>query len=389
MGSLLSNIGTWMQQVAEPWLVLSMSGSPVLVGIDAFALDAPVWLLTIFGGFLADHADRRRVIFFFQSIQMLCPVILVFLILMGWLHVWIVILLSVVVGITDALSMPAFQSLVPMIVTKDRIENGIALNAAQFNLSRVLGPALAGIVMAHYGAVGCFATNAFSYIPFLAVILWLLPKNANPKRLDRKKLKTEPWYAEIKLISQDSGLRGGLLTMLVTSLFCGPLIAFVPVLIKEIFHSDVSHFGNALSAFGGGGLLGAGAVIGIDDRIDRRKLSSVCSMIFAIVVIAAALCQSLNALIAILVIGGASLTMTNTSVNSILQRLAHDKIRGQTASLFMLAMRGGLSLGNLFTGFSVHWFGIRKTLLVSGIVAILIHALIFQSWAYRKQIKSI
>src|ERR1035437_8984634 len=84
LGSLLSNIGTWMQQIAEPWLVLNLSGSSVLLGLDAFAMDAPVWVLTLFGGFLADHADRRKVIFFFQAIQMLCPIILIFLILMGW-----------------------------------------------------------------------------------------------------------------------------------------------------------------------------------------------------------------------------------------------------------------------------------------------------------------
>ena len=102
-GSLLSNIGTWMQQVAEPWLVLSMSGSPVLLGLDTFAMDAPTWALTLFGGVLADHADRRRVIFLFQFIQMFCPLILVLLLLTGGLRVWIIVLLSLVVGITDAL----------------------------------------------------------------------------------------------------------------------------------------------------------------------------------------------------------------------------------------------------------------------------------------------
>lgn len=246
VGSLLSNIGTWMQQVAEPWLVLSISGSPVLLGLDAFAMDAPVWVLTLLGGILADHADRRRVIFFFQSIQMFCPVVLVFLILMGWLHVWTIITLSFIVGITDALSMPAFQSVVPLIVKSDQIGSGIALNSTQFNLSRVLGPAFAGLVMASYGPVGCFATNAFSYIPFLVVILWVLPKSKKAKHFDRRSLGTEPWYTEIRSIGKDPLLRGGLITILATSLLCGPLIAFTPVLIKDVFHSDVTHFGAAL-----------------------------------------------------------------------------------------------------------------------------------------------
>jgi MFS family permease len=373
LGSLLSNIGTWMQQVAEPWLVLSLSNSPVLLGLDAFAMDAPVWVLTLFGGILADHADRRRVIFFFQAIQMLCPLVLVFLILSGALHVWMIVALSFVVGITDALSMPAFQSIVPLIVKSDQIEKAIALNSTQFNLSRVLGPAIAGLVMASFGAVGCFATNALSYVPFLAVILWVLPKNKKPKHFDRKRLGTEPWYSEARAIGKDPLLRGGLLTVLVTSLFCGPLIAFAPVLIKDILHSDASHFGGAISAFG--------------KKVERRKLSSACAILVAVVVVVAALNRSLFALSAILVIAGAALTMTNTSVNSILQGVARDQIRGQAASLFMLAMRGGLSLGNLITGFSVHFFGISHALVANGLVAIVIHAWMYRSWACTTNVK--
>jgi predicted MFS family arabinose efflux permease len=376
-----------MQQVAEPWLVLSLSNSPVLLGLDAFAMDAPVWVLTLFGGILADHADRRRVIFFFQAIQMLCPLVLVFLILSGALHVWMIVALSFVVGITDALSMPAFQSIVPLIVKSDQIEKAIALNSTQFNLSRVLGPAIAGLVMASFGAVGCFATNALSYVPFLAVILWVLPKNKKPKHFDRKLLGTEPWYSEARAIGKDPLLRGGLLTVLVTSLFCGPLIAFAPVLIKDILHSDASHFGGAISAFGIGGLLGALLLLGLGKKVERRKLSSACAILVAVVVVVAALNRSLFALSAILVIAGAALTMTNTSVNSILQGVARDQIRGQAASLFMLAMRGGLSLGNLITGFSVHFFGISHALVANGLVAIVIHAWMYRSWACTTNVK--
>lgn len=382
-GSLLSNVGTWMQQVAEPWLVLSLSGSPVLLGLDAFAMDAPVWVLTLLGGILADRADRRRVIFFFQALQMLCPLILVFLILMGWLHVWMILFLSLIVGVTDALSMPAFQSVVPLIVPPDQIETAIALNSTQFNLSRVLGPALAGIVMARYGAVGCFATNAFSYVPFLAVILWIVPKRRKTQIISGKSRTQEPWYAEIRAIRKDPVLGGSLVTVLVTSLLCGPLIAFAPVLITEIFHSDASHFGGALSAFGVGGLIGAFGVLWIGNRIERRKLSSASAIIYAVIVMAAALNRSLWGLSGIFVLAGAALTMTNTSVNSLLQGSARDQIRGQVASLFMLAMRGGLSLGNLLTGFSIHFFGVSRALLANGIVAILIHL-----WLYRKWVRS-
>ena len=127
--SLLSSIGTWAQQVAQPWLLLTLGASPVLIGLDAFAMSAPVWLLTLAGGYLADHADRRRVITGFQSVQMLCPLAIVALLLAGTIRPWMIIALSLVVGVTDALSMPSFSSIVPTIVERAQIGAGLALNA--------------------------------------------------------------------------------------------------------------------------------------------------------------------------------------------------------------------------------------------------------------------
>jgi MFS family permease len=122
--SLLSNIGTWAQQVAEPWLLLTLGASSFLIGLDSFVMNAPVWLLTLVGGALADRSDRRRVIAWFQSIQMLCPAAIVLLIVTGLVQPWMIIVLSLVVGITDALSMPSFQSIVPSIVTREQIGRG-------------------------------------------------------------------------------------------------------------------------------------------------------------------------------------------------------------------------------------------------------------------------
>ena len=181
LASFLSNLGTWAQQVAEPWLLLSLGASSFLIGLDSFAMAAPVWILTLLGGVLADRADRRRVIATCQSIQALCPILLVVLLLAGTVQPWMVIALSLVVGFTDALSMPSFQSIVPSIVGHREIASALALNATQFNLSRILGPALAGILMASLGAVGCFALNAASYLPFIWVALWNC-RAADPRR---------------------------------------------------------------------------------------------------------------------------------------------------------------------------------------------------------------
>lgn len=376
-GSLLSNIGTWMQQVAEPWLVLSLSGSPVLLGLDAFAMDAPAWALTLLGGVLADHRDRRRVIFFFQAIQGFCPLLLVLLMLTGLIKVWMIVALSLVVGITDALSMPAFASIVPLIVPAERIGSAIALNSTQFNLSRILGPALAALVMARYGVVGCFAINGFSYVPFLFVIFLLrIPRSRTTQPT------AEPWYQELRGISHNPELRSTLLLVLGTSLFCGPLVIFCPVLVREVFRSDAAHFGHALAAFGVGGLLGAMFTLGSEGYVVRRGLCFGAAIAYAGAVIAAALSPSLTALTLILVCAGFALTSCNATANSILQTTAHDGIRGQTASLSMLAMRGGLSLGNLATGLSTHLLGVRHALLLNGCLAIPVQCAVF--WPRRR-----
>ena len=378
VGSLLSNLGTWMQQVAEPWLILSLSGSSFLLGLDAFVMDAPVWILTLLGGVLADRRDRRRVIFFFQAIQMFCPILLVLLIVTGMIHVWMIIGLSLVVGITDALSMPAFQSFVPSIVAPNQIGTAIALNSTQFNLSRVLGPAIAGVVMARYGPAWCFGANALSYIPLLLTVYWIQV----PHTLDRRFAMSsgQPWFAEIRRIGRQPKLLGALCTVLVTSILCGPLIAFSPVLIKQVFHSDALHFGQAIAAFGVGGLIGATGILAVEGHIHRVKLCSRAAVLYGVLLSLVAVNRSLPLLSGLLVLCGATMTASNISANSILQYTAHDRIRGRTSSLYMLAMRGGLSLGNLMAGVSVTYLGVSHVFLINGIAAMLIQLLIYRKW---------
>jgi MFS family permease len=254
IASLLSSIGTWAQQVAEPWLLLTLGASSFLIGLDSFAMNAPVWLLILAGGALADRSDRRMVIALFQSIQMLCPTAIVVLLIAGRVQPWMIIVLSFVVGITDALSMPSFQSIVPSIVTHDQIGRGLALNSTQFNLSRMLGPAIAGTLMSSVGAIGCFVVSAASYVPFVGVALWILPRQTpDPPRAGAA--PQSRLFAGIGDIFRQRDERGALLTVLATGVLCAPLVVFSPVLVKEVFHGGAGDFSTALVALGAGGLL--------------------------------------------------------------------------------------------------------------------------------------
>ena len=377
--SLLSNLGTWAQQVAEPWLLLSLGASSFLIGLDSFAAAAPVWILTLVGGVLADRSDRRLIITLCQSIQMLCPVLLVILLLTGTVKPWAVIMLSAIVGVTDALSMPSFSSIVPSIVEPRQIASALALNATQFNLSRILGPTLAGILMASVGAVGCFALNAASYLPFIWVAIWILPRRSR-RSADEAAFDRKHFFAGIREIARSSYLRGALLTVLLTSTFCGPLIVFCPVLVKNVLHGNIGDFSIAIGAFGVGGLFGAIALLAIDPTHDRRRISSWFSMGYGLIVIFIALNSFFWGLTLLLALAGLSMTISNTSANSLLQATALPRLRGQTASLYMLAMRGGVSIGSLLTGLSVSALGVRQALLVNGAVAVAAQLVIRVQW---------
>jgi predicted MFS family arabinose efflux permease len=377
--SLLSSIGTWAQQVAEPWLLLTLGASSFLVGLDSFAMNAPVWLLTLPGGALADRADRRRVIAAFQSLQMLCPAAIVALMITGRIKPWMVILLSVVVGVTDALSMPSFQSIVPSLVAREDLGRGLALNSTQFNLSRILGPAVAGLLMATVGAVACFGVSAASYLPFVGVALWILPRFTAARPGPGAPARPRAPGAIGGILRQPHP-RGALLTVLVSGVLCAPLVTFTPVLVRDVFHGGAGRFSTAVASFGAGGLLGAAALLAIAPGVDRRRLSVGASLACGAALALTALAPWPWALPPLLVVAGATMTVGNTSANTLLQATAAPRLLGQTVSLYMLAMRGGISVGALLTGVSVGLLGVQRALLVNGLLAVGLQAWLARGW---------
>ncbi len=364
--TLLSNIGTWSQQIAEPWLLLSLGASPFLVGLDSFAQGAPVFLLILVGGAMADQLDRRWLILRFQTAQMLGPILIVILILTRTIEPWVVIGVSLLVGITDALSMPAYQSIVPSIVRHEQIGTGIALNSTQFNLSRVLGPALAGIVIGAVGLAGAFAINALSYVPFILVALWILPRGQTGEQgFDRARL-----VRGFREIAAQPNLRAALATSFATALFCAPLFTFTPVIVRDVVDAGTAFLSLSAAAFGAGGLIGAVGLLGVEPNADRRPIASWSALAHAAVVTAAALAPSRAGLPVLLFLAGSAMTVSNASVNTYVQTRVPATLRGETVSLFMMATRGGGALGALATGALVHIAGVQHALLLDGLLAL-------------------
>jgi predicted MFS family arabinose efflux permease len=256
LASLLSNIGTWAQQVAQPWLLLSLGASPWLLGLDSFALGGPGLLLTLVGGVLADRADRRRLIAVLQSIQMLCPLLIVGLLLHGpsspgssWRCRW---------WWGDGRPVHA-------LLPDHRLDAGGPPAAAHRHCAQhhAVQP------LAHPGAVagrgadgqhrrgGAFAVSAASYLPFIAVALWILPRATVRAVAPAEGGGDGQLLAGARAVLAQPALRGAVLTVLVGSLLCSPLLTFCPVLVRTVFQADVAQFSLTVSAFGLGGLLGA------------------------------------------------------------------------------------------------------------------------------------
>jgi predicted MFS family arabinose efflux permease len=234
--------------------------------------------------------------------------------------------------------------------------------------------------MTGIGAVGAFAVSAASYLPFILVVLWILPRRPlqaeQGEGFDRHRLRVN-----VGIVLSQPLLRGALATVFVTSLLCAPVVVFCPLLVKEAFHGDVSHFSLAVGAFGVGGLLGGIGLLGATARKDLRPLSSGFAALYGVVVIAAGWSGNPWGLSLLFVLAGISMTVSNTSANVVLQSSANDNVRGQTVSLYMLAMRGGMALGSLLTGLSVGAVGIRVALSINGALAVLLHLVLARLWS--------
>ena len=345
-------------------------------------MNIPGLLFTLWGGILADRFDRKKVVLFFQAIQFICVLALVILLATGLLKVWMIVIISFLVGLTDALSNPAFQTIIPSLVNPKDIPRAVSLNSTQFNLSRVLGPAIAGVVIVRFGTVSCFSANAASYLPYFLAIFFIYHRKTAKVQKEPIQVKPIEQLREIRKLLLVREIRLPLMITLVTNLFCGPIVTFCPVLIKNVFHAEVGNFGWAMAAFGLGGLMGAGAsFISLPKSFGRSKFAGVTAVLMGLVVIAIGLNRSLQLLTLLLVIAGAALTVTNISVNTFLQENADSNFRGRIASLYQLALFGGISIGALVTGFTVSKFSISTALVLNGAIAF-----VLQVWLLWKQL---
>jgi predicted MFS family arabinose efflux permease len=364
-GACTSSIGTWMQEIAQNWLVLEITKSPFLLGLDAFLGDIPIFLFSLFGGVLSDRMDRRHILIGSQLVQMTSAITLAVLIATGRIQVWHILVSSFVVGTAQSFGGPAYSALVPSLVEKEDLPNAIALNSIQFNLARVIGPVIGGLALKYAGASWCFGLNALS---FVAVIFSLLRLHINFKPARTGESILESMKQGFRFIRTQ-----GAMEMLIAIAFCMtalaiPMITFLPVFAKNVFGKDELTYTLFLAASGLGSITGALSVAAMGNVPNKGRIA--LTMLVALGGGIAAFSQSTSLFLScmLLFISGAVLMCAFAMISSLVQLITPNDMRGRVMSVYNVAFRGGMPFGSVVTGWLVPVFTAPTVLSINGLV---------------------
>jgi MFS family permease len=361
-GAFTSTVGTWMQKVAQSWLVLDLTKSSFFLGLDDFLGQLPILLFTLVGGVIADRHDRRRLLLGSQYVQMTAAFMLASLVFLGHVRIWHILTLSFLTGVAQAFGGPAYQSLIPSLVQKKELPNAIALNSIQFNLARVFGPLLAGAAMT-IGTAACFGLNGLSFLVVIVALMSLHIKHI-------KKSERQPILQEMKgglayARSEPSIVALTVLAFLTT--FLGlPLLTFLPVVVREIFHGEVSHYTYMMACSGAGAVIGALVVAWLGRSKHMGWTLLVVQAIFGGLIVAFAISRVWWWSCVLLFAAGAALIVVFSMTASLVQLIVPDHLRGRVMSIYMVAFRGGMPLGSLAAGYAASLTSAPYVLAVNG-----------------------
>jgi MFS family permease len=362
-GAFTSTVGTWMQKVAQSWLIFELTKSSFYLGLDDFLGQLPILLLTLIGGVIADRHDRRRLLLGSQYVQMATAFTLAALVYFDRVAIWHILALSFTTGMAQAFGGPAYQSLVPTLVEKKDLPNAIALNSIQFNLARVFGPLLAGITLAAYGTAMCFGLNGLSFVVVIVALLSLGVKHIRPA--DRRPILHELKSGLSYVRSQPAIVALTVLAFLTT--FLGlPLLTFLPIFAREIFHGDVGRYSQMMAFSGAGAVVGA-LIVAWLGRFKRMGLTLLLvQLAFGILVTAFAVSRIGWLSNLLLFLDGAALLVVFSMTASLVQLIVPDHLRGRVVSTYMVAFRGGMPLGSLWGGYAASLTSAPYVLAING-----------------------
>jgi MFS family permease len=367
-GQLISLIGTWMDQVAEAWLVYRLTGSALLLGTVAFASQIPVFLLAPIGGALADRVDRRKILIATQSAMMLLTFVLAWVTLSHRVKIWQVVALAALTGVVNAVDLPARQAFVVDMVSRADLVNAIALNSSMFNGARVVGPALAGIVVAAIGEGWCFFANGVS---FIAVIAGLALMKMNRPRMAIEGSPLENIIEGFRFVAQSAPVRSLMLLLGLVSFTAMPYAVLMPLFADKILHGGAQALGLLMGCSGVGALGGAITLAMRKTVYGLGKWVAASCAGFGLSLLLFSFSRSLWLSALLLVPAGFCAMIQMASSNTLIQSMVPDRLRGRVMSVYAMTFMGMAPMGALLAGSLAHHLGAPMTVAIGGMAAVI------------------
>ena len=364
-GAFLSSMGFWVQAVGQSWQVLQLTNSALLLGLVTFAATLPNVVFSPFGGVVADRFDRRHLLICTQTIYMTTATLLGILTTLHIIAVWQIFLMALINGTFNSAGQPAWQAFIGDLVRREQLKQGIALNSVQFNLSRVIGPALGGISIGLFGIAGSYYLNALSYVAVLIPLILMRPDHK------QHAFKQQSMWRSLReglaYVKRRSTLQIILLLQFIIAFLVFPYATLLPVFARDIFHIGAPGLGLLNAASGMGALTGAILLMLFSQRLERgRPFLLALGVVGGLASIAFALSNNLDISLLILMVLGSCTVMSGTLTNVTLQLLTPEEMRGRVLSIWIMVAFGLGPFGNLLAGWVAQSFGARLTLVLGG-----------------------
>ncbi len=378
-GAFLSNVGTWMQAVAQGWLILQLTNSAFWLGLDAFMATAPGLVLTLVGGVFADLIDRRRLLIFTQVVAGIAAFSLAVLVATNVVNRWMILGFSFVTGCCMALASPAYLAMTYDLVGREDLANAVAMNSTQFQLARVLGPTLAGVGFRFFGLAGCFFANGLSFVAVVVSLLMIHPSQPREPAAhavnDRRAL-IHDLFEGFRYVRNRPRVSSLLLLSAVNSFFGAPYFTFVPVYARNIFHLGATGLAVMMGTAGAGAFFGALLIAYLGDFKRKGWLVLIGAIVFGVCITNFALTTRFALSLFFLFGLGFAVVVSVATTNTLLQKLVTDQMRGRVMSMFILSFIGTMPIGNILAGSASQRFGIERTLAFGGLVVTLVATLV-------------
>jgi predicted MFS family arabinose efflux permease len=367
MGACASTIGTFVQQFAQSWLVYDLTKNPFYLGLDLFLGQLPIILFSLVGGVFADRLDRRKMLLGSQYIQMVCAFVLAGLFYSHIVKIWEILSLSFIVGLGQSFGGPAYSALLPTLVPTEDLANAIALNSIQFNLARVLGPALGGLAYAALGATWCFALNGVSYLAVIASLMMIQVRFVPQKS---KEAILRSMREGLNFIRERAGLSALVVLAFSTTLLGFSLVAFLPVIVQTVFRAGTETYQLLLISSGAGSVVGALIVASSENLKERGYVVHWTLVGLGMVIAGFAVSRWLLLSCILIFLGGVALMASASMMLSLVQLIVPDQMRGRVMSVYNLAFRLGIPIGSLTLGKIIPIIGVSTAIAGSGLALV-------------------